>query len=92
MTATQKTINHVCPFLGMKNDANSHMAFASPLNYCNRCTPAARVKLIHQEGFCLDPLDYIQCEVFAEGGRPLPKSLRYTNSSGSASRKRGSPS
>lgn len=91
MTTTPEQIKQVCPFLGMKNDANSHMAFASPLNYCNRCTPASRVKLIHQEGFCLDPLEYIQCEVFAECDGPLPKSLRYTNSSAPASRKRNSP-
>ncbi len=92
MTAVKRTSDNVCPYLGMKNDANSHMAFPTPLNYCGRCAPAARVNLVHQEAFCLGPQDYLQCEVYTNGADlPLPKPLQYTDSSRRASRKRRSP-
>ncbi|MDO8754049.1 MAG: LysM domain-containing protein, partial [Anaerolineales bacterium] len=92
MTAVKRTSSNVCPYLGMKNDANSHMAFPTPLNYCGRCAPAARINLIHQEAFCLGPQDYLQCEVYTDGAdQPLPKPLQYTDSSRRASRKRRSP-
>jgi hypothetical protein len=88
MTATRSVSINICPYLGMKNDANSHMAFPSPVNYCYRCEPAARVKLNHQETFCLESDNYLHCEVYTDGAdQPLPKLLQYTGSSVRSSRK-----
>jgi len=66
----------ICPYLGMKNDPTSHMAFPAMFNYCHFCDPSAAVSLKHQADYCLDE-NYPACEVYVSGeGRQLPKSIR----------------
>lgn len=71
----------ICPYLGMKNDPTSHMAFPAAFNYCHFCDPSAAVNLKHQGEYCLDQ-NYTNCEVYISGeGQRLPKSIRMKSAS-----------
>jgi hypothetical protein len=66
----------ICPFLGLREDASSSLAFPSDSNYCHRCQPKAAVIHSHQEEFCLNG-KYHECPVFSrEEIAPLPHDLR----------------
>ena len=76
---TQKTKNteaQICPFLGLPDDPNSHMAFTSPLNSCHgsKSSPVP-VKFDHQNSHCLVP-NFADCQVFLAGHKKsFPRDL-----------------
>ncbi|MBN1303147.1 MAG: hypothetical protein JXA13_01835 [Anaerolineales bacterium] len=78
-----------CPYLGISNDPDSHMAFSSPANHCHRSKTPASINLEHQGKYCLGRL-HKECIVYqAEEGGTFPAQLRYRqeikeNLSGSA--------
>jgi len=67
----------VCPFLGLLDDPDAHMAFTSPLNACHgsKSSPT-RVRVDHQNSHCL-VANYPNCEVFLAGKeKSFPRALR----------------
>jgi hypothetical protein len=66
-----------CPFLGIRGDTTSHMAFTSPENTCHQCKPFAQIKLDHQNDYCLDA-NFINCPIYLNGaGKRMPADLVY---------------
>lgn len=59
--------NHSCPHLGMLDDAQTSLNFASNWNRCNHCKPAATPKFKHQEVFCLGG-KFEDCPLFSRDG------------------------
>jgi LysM repeat protein len=71
----------VCPFLGLKDDPETHHAFPSPRNCCRRARPIEPVSLEHQSTHCLC-MNYVRCSVLANSlSIPLPEELKATESS-----------
>jgi hypothetical protein len=71
------TAEEICPYIGLRDDAQAHMTFTSPLNCCHASeSHPAPVKLMHQNTHCLGP-NYKACPVFTAGkSKPFPGSLR----------------
>ena len=68
----------VCPFLGVTDDANTHLAFASPYNCCH-CpkSGSVSVKLEHQAEYCLTA-SHGSCQVYIAGtDKAFPRELEY---------------
>jgi LysM repeat protein len=62
----------ICPFLGLKDDPETHQAFPSLRNCCQRARPIEPVSLEHQSTHCLS-LNYVRCAVLANSEIiPLP--------------------
>lgn len=75
-TAKKKPQEQTCPYLGLRDDPDTHMAFPSPLNYCQRGKRAAPVKLEHQSSHCLDA-NHLTCPVYTGGADvSFPRELR----------------
>ena len=74
---TKKNLQvQLCPYLGLRDDVATHMAFTSPLNHCHRGRIPAPVVLGHQGSYCLD-VNHVNCPVFIDGaGKPFPRELR----------------
>jgi hypothetical protein len=64
---------HVCPYLGLKDDSDTALAYPSPANYCFRTTPVIAIKLDHQREFCLSGKQRL-CALFQ--GEPVPSRAR----------------
>ena len=72
----KNTISHVCPHLGLSDDATTSLGFPSKSNYCHNSNPVSRPRLKHQEQFCLGG-KYGQCPLFlSEQAIPLPEELK----------------
>ncbi len=59
--------HHICPYLGMVEDAYTSLNFPSNWNHCNHCAPAATPKFKHQEEFCLGG-KFEACPLFLGNG------------------------
>ena len=71
----------ICPFLGLKDDPETHHAFPSLGNCCQRARPIEPVSLEHQSTHCLCS-DYVRCAVLANNLIiPLPVELQVTEPS-----------
>ena len=68
---------NACPFLGMADDPDTLMAFASEWNCCHYAYPPVVVQFRHQQGFCLCS-KFTDCPVFLRERQdmPLPLALR----------------
>jgi hypothetical protein len=65
-----------CPFLGLREDAETHFSTPSVGNYCHKVNPSEPVNFDHQENYCLSDL-YLQCVVFSnEWKELLPDTIR----------------
>jgi LysM repeat protein len=53
-----------CPFLGLKDDPETHLAFPSLRNCCRRVHPVEPVSLEHQSTHCLG-MNYTHCPVLS---------------------------
>lgn len=53
----------LCPYLGFRDDAKTALGFPSEGNYCHGVSPAAPVKLEHQQNTCLSAT-YNRCPIF----------------------------
>ncbi len=61
-----------CPFLGLKDDSTTTLAFPSDGNFCHHARPVAPVNRKFQQQYCLSG-EHIQCPIFlAEHPLPLP--------------------
>lgn len=58
-------VSHLCPFLGLQDDADSLVAFPSNLNYCHHGQPISSIRFNHQEEFCLGK-KHLECPVFLQ--------------------------
>jgi hypothetical protein len=66
----------VCPYLGIREDAQTCLAYPAEWNLCHRARPPAAVRLDHQRECCLSPV-YTCCPVFSsEADAPLPQQFR----------------
>ena len=67
----------VCPYLGIRNDATTSLAYPSAYNYCHRTRPIEPANIEHQQSFCLAAA-HSQCPVFKseEGDSPMPEEIR----------------
>ncbi len=64
-----------CPFLGMKNDSATFLAYPSKWNTCYRVEPVSTPVFSHQRDFCLQASHH-DCPVFkAEMGERMPEAL-----------------
>ncbi len=54
-----------CPFLGVKDDPQTRLDYASLANCCHRVIPAQTVEFSHQKAFCLGQ-NYQTCRVYVE--------------------------
>lgn len=76
-----------CPYLGLKEDANTALDFPSQGNYCHHSRPIAPVNTDHQEQFCLTG-DHTQCPVYKSiMPVPLPAAILGTVEEESTPRK-----
>jgi hypothetical protein len=65
-----------CPFLGVREDSETHFATSSPGNYCHKVNPPEPVLFDHQESFCLGG-EFLSCPVFSNDWTgPLPTVIR----------------
>lgn len=65
-----------CPFLGLKEDAETHFSTPSLGNYCHKVDPSEPVNFDHQDRFCLSD-DFVQCVVFSGDWQGmLPETIR----------------
>ena len=65
-----------CPFLGLKNDTRTSLAYANTANHCFHCQVPAIPRLDHQTAFCLTS-NFIECSVFAQSEKlPFPGKLK----------------
>lgn len=72
----------VCPFLGLKDDAESHYHGETSEHFCHRVDPALPVRLRQQSSYCLVEA-YEECPVFLYYHRGLtPKETRMAFASG----------
>jgi len=66
----------ICPFLGLKDDPETHHAFPALGNSCQRARPIETISLEHQSTHCLCS-NYVRCVVLANNLiLPLPIELR----------------
>lgn len=66
----------VCPYLGLKDDPETHLAFPSPRNCCQRAHPVESVSLQHQSMTCLC-MNYLHCTMLTTSlNLPLPDELK----------------
>lgn len=71
--------NHLCPYLGMMEDAHTSLNFPSNWNLCNHCEPAATPKFKHQEEFCLGG-KFEDCPLFSSDGlSEMPRQILIEN-------------
>lgn len=74
---TQPQPEKSCPYIGLKNDLQTTLAYPSARNYCHLCRPAAVPDLAHQGEFCLASR-YVECPAFlAKEVIPMPEDLLY---------------
>jgi hypothetical protein len=66
----------VCPFLGLKDDSDTALAYPSPANHCFRSNPPIAIKLDHQREFCLSG-NHRLCGLFQ--GKPWDSKTRGKN-------------
>jgi hypothetical protein len=65
-----------CPYLKMRDDPETSMAFPSVWNYCFKAAPHASVRLEYQTEVC-QTTRFMECPVYQrEGNGALPKELR----------------
>jgi hypothetical protein len=73
--APQLSPEQSCPFLGMKNDPATFLAYPSKWNTCYRVEPVSTPVFSHQRDFCLQASHH-DCPVFkAELGERMPEAL-----------------
>jgi hypothetical protein len=69
------TPHSTCPFLGMKHDETTSLAYPSYANHCYHCKHPFSPIEEHQEKFCLTS-GYEECQIFArEGNISFPEDL-----------------
>jgi len=74
--------NKRCPYLGLQDDSETALGFASNWNCCHHVRPVAIPSLEHQRSVCLTT-EYTQCPVFlAANKKKLPKDLRMSQQRG----------
>lgn len=65
-----------CPFLGLQDDAETHMTFPSERNCCRHANPIQAISLYQQSAHCLSEA-YIDCPVFnSDNDINLPPDLQ----------------
>ncbi|MCK4898616.1 MAG: LysM peptidoglycan-binding domain-containing protein, partial [Anaerolineales bacterium] len=80
-----------CPYLGIKDDPHTSLAYADPANYCQGVSPAEPVKLSHQGSVCLGG-SFGSCPVnagrtgYGPELRRLPPAIRGSGTSGATLR------
>jgi len=69
--------NHACPYLGLKDDMATSLAFPSVWNGCHRGRRVVSPNLEHQAGYCLNE-NHRKCVAFRseQSTLPLPHHLR----------------
>jgi hypothetical protein len=66
-----------CPYLGLLDDSQTTLSFASPLNFCHHSNPVASPNLDYQHSFCLGGRQHTRCPVFTSSTAiPLPEDIR----------------
>ena len=80
--SSSQRLSSGCPFLGLREDADTHFSTPSPGNYCHKVKPTQPIHLDHQEQFCLVDA-FASCQVFPDGWQgPLPEGIRGIGSPG----------
>lgn len=64
-----------CPSLGLDDDQDTCMTFATEIHHCYRLAKHKAVPLDHQYQYCLSE-NHIRCPVFLRGDRLFPKAAR----------------
>ena len=68
-----------CTYLGLQDDPNTALEFASDGNFCHHSLPAAPPNPAHQKAFCLTD-EHRSCPVFLLNKiSPLPKEIIFHN-------------
>ncbi|MHB8132794.1 MAG: LysM peptidoglycan-binding domain-containing protein [Anaerolineaceae bacterium] len=63
-----------CPLLGLKDDDQSRLAFASESHACYRSGKGKPISIAHQREFCLEK-EHITCPIFINAGLNPPKPI-----------------
>lgn len=75
-----------CPSLGLDDDQDTCMTFATGSHHCYRLAKHKAVPLNHQNQYCLNE-NHIRCPVFLRGDRLFPMEARTQATATPASRK-----
>ena len=74
-----------CPFIGLRNDPGTSLAYAAPANFCFHCHTPAVPSLERQAKYCLSE-NYPECSVYKQPETAaFPKHLRYAGPGASGS-------
>jgi hypothetical protein len=66
-----------CPYLGLRDDPETHLAFPAQGNCCQRARPVESLNLQHQSTTCLC-MNYLHCPMLATSiNMPLPVGLKF---------------
>lgn len=80
--SSSQRLSSGCPYLGLREDADTHFSTPSPGNYCHKVKPTEPIHLDHQERSCLVDA-FPSCQVFAgEWHGSLPVGIRGIGSPG----------
>lgn len=63
-----------CPLLGLKDDEQSRLGFASESHACYRTGKAKPISNEHQRQYCLEK-EHITCPIFLNAGQKPPRSI-----------------
>ncbi len=63
-----------CPLLGLKDDEQSRLGFASESHACYRTGKAKPISNEHQRQYCLEK-EHITCPIFLNAGQKQPRSI-----------------
>ena len=84
-----QNINEICPYVGLRDDPQTAMNYASPLNCCHYIKSLASPNLIQQQKYCLKT-SHALCELLArKSTRRTPAGI-FTNGSNRGTHKRTS--
>ena len=84
-----QNINDICPYVGLRDDPQTAMNYASPLNCCHYIKSLASPNLIQQQKYCLKT-SYALCALLAtKSTRRIPAGI-FKNGSKRGTRKRTS--
>lgn len=73
-------VRNTCPFLGLKDDPETALNFASVGNFCHHALPVTQIKGAYQRKYCLTS-DHVNCPLF-QAAQPIPPPPEISATSG----------
>ncbi|HUF40213.1 MAG TPA: hypothetical protein VMN57_16945 [Anaerolineales bacterium] len=72
------TSEHICPFIGLRNDRDTRYGFPNEGNHCHRERSPRTINLDYQEGVCLTS-GFLNCPIYLHSGGNIPVGVAGAN-------------